>query len=264
MSGTTPLRSSKLVPVLLRPLLVATLASIGMAQSLPVTRDVNSNTWLVFNADQTIHGKWGVHGEVNVRRSNFADIWQQFQLHGAVTYRITPRVQLSGAYIWMRSYRYGDFPATRNAIERRTHMQLAIRQRPWRRFEFDHRIRLDQRWLQQFSATGQPSWRYENRARYQFRAIFPLSKVDALGRQTYLLAADEILYHLPPKRGARYFNQNRVIAGVGQRLSAANRIEFQYLHQFLYQRSGRVVESNHTIRIQFYTTNPLFWRRQRG
>jgi hypothetical protein len=148
----------------------------------------------------------------------------------------------------MRSYRYGDFPVARNSIERRTHFQLSIRQPAWKRFEFDHRIRLDQRWLQQ----------YENRARYQFRAVFPLT------RQTYLLAADEILYHLPPKRSATYFNQNRAIAGFGRRLGPADRIEFHYMHQFLYQRSGRVAESNHTLRIQFSTTAPLVWRRRRA
>lgn len=222
------------------------------AQTQPRIRDVNANLWIVYSADQTIRGPWGVHAEVNVRRAKAGTTWQQFQLHGAATYRISPRVQAAVAFIWMDNYPYGGFPGAQHSIERRVHEQLTIRQVPWKRFEFDHRMRLDQRWLQQ----------YENRARYQFRAVFPLKKADSRGRQPFLLAADEILYHLPPKRGATYFNQNRAIAGFGQRFNATDRIEFHYMNQFLFQRNGRVVESNHTLRIQFSTTAPLFWRRK--
>ncbi len=223
-----------------------------LAQSPTRVRDVNANAWLVFSADQTVRGPWGVHAEVNVRRANAGATWQQFQLHGAATYRISPRVQAAFGLIWMRNYPYGAFPAARNSIERRTHEQLTIRQAPWKGLEFELRMRLDQRWLQQF----------ENRTRYQFRALLPLGRLDALGRQSYLLAADEVLFHLPPKRGALYFNQNRAIAGFGRRFGPADRLEFHYMHQFLYQRNGIVVESNHTLRIQFSTTAPLFWRRK--
>lgn len=222
-----------------------------VAQNAPRLRDVNANTWLVYSADQTLRGPWGVHAEVNVRRANAGAGWQQFQLHGAATYRVSPRIQAAVAFIWMRNYPYGDFPGGQHSIERRVHQQLTIRQPPWKRLELEHRMRLDQRWLQQ----------YENRTRYQFRAVLPLTKPDSDGRQNYLLAADEVLFHLPPKRGALYFNQNRAIAGFGRRFSPTDRIEFHYMHQFLYQRNGMVVESNHTLRVQFSTTAPLFWRK---
>ena len=220
-------------------------------------RDVNPHSWWVYYGDHPVKNtKWGVLTEVQIRRTDFASGWQQLLLREGVTYRLSPRVQLGGGYGFIRTSRYGDFPVARAFNEHRFFQQVIFKHEAGR-MDLDHRYRVEQRWLEALSGQSR-FWRRQNRFRYQLRGSVPISAPNARGEQWYLFAGDELFLHFGPNHGASPFDQNRAFAGAGYKLSRNNRLEVSYLNHFLVQRSGRVEESNHTLRIQLTSTAGLF------
>jgi Protein of unknown function (DUF2490) len=236
-----------------------------MAQTPPQRiRDVNANSWWVYAGDHPIgKGPWGVYSEVQIRRSNFASTWQQLQFRDALTYRFSPNVQVAAGYVWTRTARYGDFPTTRPLLDHRTYEQLIVKHSPATlrtgALDLEHRYRVEQRLIETI-ASGGNYLRYQNRFRYQMKAVLPITKADAHGRQWSLFAGDEILIHFGPNHGPSPLDQNRAFAGVGYKFTKNNKLEVGYLNQFILQRNGRIEESNHTMRVQWSSSTPVFRR----
>jgi hypothetical protein len=214
-------------------------------------RDTNFNSWWIYSGDHPLRGRWGVILEYQERRSDFAALEQQHYSRVGVTYRLSPNAQISTGYQYIHTGQYGDFPFARAFGEHRIFQQLILRQ-SFKRLDFEHRYRNDMRWLQAFTGQGDNYfWRYQNRARYQIKVAHPVKG------DWYLFGGNEVIIPYGPNFGAVPFDQNRAFAGVGYKVTPRNRLEFGYLNQFLFQRNGRVEESNHTIRVQWTSTVPL-------
>ena len=236
--------------------LVTVCVSAPLAHGQQHIRDTNAHSWWVYAGDHPLKGPWALYEEVQVRRSDFASITQQFQSRNAITYTLNPNVRLTTGYVWTYSGRYGDFPAARSFGEHRVYQQIAIKQ-SIPRLAMEHRYRVEQRFIQAFTPSGDDSfWRYQNRFRYQFRADTPLGR----GQKWYLFGGDEILIGFGVNHGPSMFDQNRSFFGVGHSLTPRNKLEVGYLNQFLLQRNGIIDESNHTFRVQFSSSVPLFRR----
>lgn len=233
--------------------LAASVHCLGQDSGQQRVRDANAHTWWVYAGDHPVKGNWGVLSEMQIRRTDVAVGWQQLLLRQGVTYRLSPRVQLAGGYGFIRTHRYGDFPVPRAFNEHRFFEQISVKQ-DVRKVGLDHRFRVEQRKIEAFSG----GWRNQNRFRYQLRGAIPLSGANVKRQQWYLFAGNEFFLHLAPNYGANRFDQNRAFAGIGWKVSRNNRVEISYLNQLLVQRSGRVEEFNHTLRIQFTSTAPLF------
>lgn len=215
-------------------------------------RDVNANSWWVYTGDHQIAGPWSILAEIQVRRSDFAAIEQQYQSRDALAYRFSPSVQVAAGYVYTHTGRYGDFPFARAFGEHRTFQQIAFKQ-TLKRLEMEHRYRAEQRWLQNYiGSTDAYFWRYQNRARYQIKASFPVRGA------WYAFGGDEIFVPYGANFGASAFDQNRAFVGIGYKISDKNRLEVSYLNQFLIQRNGLIEESDHTFRVQFLSSVLLF------
>lgn len=221
--------------------------------------ETNATSWWIYTGDHPITGPWGVFTEIQARRANFLAIWQQLQFRDAATYRLSPHVQLAAGYVWTRTGRYGDFPASRASLEHRAYEQLAVKQE-FSHGEIEHRTRVEQRWFQNFTTGDSYMWRYQNRVRYQMKGALPISRAGDHGQQWHLLAAGEVFLHFGPNHGPNAFDQTRAYGGIGYRLSKVNKIELAYQHQYIVQRNGRINESNHGLRVQFSSSAKLLGR----
>jgi hypothetical protein len=243
-------------------LLTFAIAAAGEVSSAQVgagrVRDVNPHSWWVYYGDHRIaNSKWGILSEVQIRRTKFGSAWQQSLLRDGISYQLSPNVQLGGGYGFIRTSRYGDFPAAQPFNEHRLFEQVIVKDGAGP-VDLEHRYRLEQRWLGATSGGVRYS-RYQDRFRYQLRASLPLPKVG--GGQMYLFGGDELFIHFGPNHGASAFDQNRAFAGIGFKLNPTTRLELSYLNQFLVQRSNLVEESNHTFRIQVTSLARLFGKR---
>jgi hypothetical protein len=232
-------------------------ATLSLAQS-PTSRitETNATSWWIYSGDHSISGHWGVFTEVQARRANFLAIWQQLQFRDAATYRISPHIQVAGGYVWTRTGRYGEFLPTKPSLEHRIYEQLSLKQE-FSHGDIEHRYRVEQRWLQNFTTNDNFFWRYQNRFRYQLKGSVPISTADARDRQWHVFGAGELFVHFGPNHGPTAFDQTRAFGGIGYKLSKHNKIEFAYQHQFISQRNGRINESNHGLRVQFSSNAKL-------
>lgn len=227
----------------------------GLAQDSRI-RDVNSHSWWVYTGDHPLRGRWGLFAELQLRRSELGLNWQQLQSRNALSYRISPNLQIAGGYVWTWTDRYGDNPlAARPFGEHRTYEQIAVTHRGWK-FNLEHRLRFEQRWLQVFTSTAHNAffWRHQHRVRYQLKVTHPIAE------PWYLFGGSEVFLGFAADHGANVFDQNRGFGGVGYKVNPKNRLEIGYMNQFLVQRNGLVEESNHTLRIQFTSTIGLLGR----
>jgi hypothetical protein len=235
------------------------LSLILPAADPPRITDNNFHGWIGYYGDHQISGKWGIHLESQFRRNNGFNRWQQNFHRTAINYDINKSLQVTGGYAWVKTYPYGEFPVRQAFDEHRIYQQVLIRQ-PLKRVRMQYRARFEQRWVdvQQNLAQGplpHAYWRFQQRFRWNTRMEVPLRG------KYYLAFADEILLNIPPNMPVRKLDQNRASASLGIQAAKALRVEFGYLNQYLAQRNGRILESNHTLHISIFS-NLSFRRKQ--
>jgi hypothetical protein len=217
--------------------------------------DHNAHGWYVYNGDHPIReSRWGAHLEGQWRRHDVITKWQQLLLRPGVNYEVNDLLTLAGGYGFIRSHPYGDFPAASGNDEHRIWQQALLRYRTGR-VGWATRLRFENRFIGvRDPERGDQDFRFENRFRALQQIRVPLSS------RTYLTAYDELWFYVKPYVSSSVFDQNRAYAALGVNLDRYWRFEVGYLNQSLLQRSGRVLESNHTLML-VVSTNAPFGRR---
>lgn len=233
--------------------------SLLEGQGVPRLTDFNRHGWLFYNGDHPVSERWGIHFDGQWRRSSLGTRWQQYQLRPGVNFYLNPSVMLTLGYVFTDTYPYGDFAFPYRFPEHRIYQQVLVRQ-PIGRVLLSHRYRLEQRYIGEMNP-AEPSqvenWRYQNRFRYQLRAMIPITRGNGGGPEWYIPVSNEILLHFGPNFGASIFDQARPFIGIGHSFGEKGQLEIGYLNQILAQRNGRVMEYNHTVVISFTSTLPL-------
>lgn len=221
--------------------------------------DSNNHVWLNYVGDHPLgDGPWGLHLEIQNRRADWADEWQQLLIRPGINYQISPTLSVSAGWAYVRTYPYGGYPAATEFPEHRA-WQQAQHNFQFAGLEWTHRLRLEQRWLGEMGLDDSggdydlANWRYENRLRYLLRASLPLT---ARGG-TYLVLWDEVFFNFGKNVKGNDFDQNRAFIGIGQKLGASTRLEVGYMEQTVRRRGGQIREDNHTIAVWLLSKWPF-------
>ena len=216
--------------------------------------DSNSNLWVNYVGDHPIAGSpWGLHLEVQNRRSDSGRDWQQLLLRPGVNYTLNPNLSFSAGYAYVKTYPYGDHPAAHEFPEHRAWEQVVYTGKALG-LEWQNRLRLEQRWIGEMknSSAGWDvnRWRYENRIRYMLRTTVPLTE----SKKTYLTLWDEVFVNFGSNVAGNFFDQNRAFVGVGRKLTDTTRVELGFMEQTLQKRhpssaTPQIWEHNHTISV---------------
>lgn len=224
-------------------------------------RAINENGWYMYLGDHPLSGRWGVHLEGQWRRSNVITKWQQLLLRPGVNYDLNEAVMLTAGYAFIDTWPNGEAPAPNRFPEHRLFQQALVRQRIGR-IQTGHRYRLEQRLLgeTQREADGSVNvnrYRYENRFRYMFRANVPLRGRTIEKGDWYVGLYNEFFVNFGCNVGYNIFDQNRAYAALGYKLGEIGNLEVGYMQQTSLQRSGRVLEYNHTFQVAVYSNLPF-------
>ena len=215
--------------------------------------DHNVHGWYNYFGDHPI-GKspWGVHLEGQWRRHDVITRWQQLLLRPGVNYEVNGVLMLTAGYAYIRTYPYGDYPTSTAATpEHRIWEQALLRYRT-DKVRWSTRLRLENRFLgSRNPATGETAYRYENRFRVLQQIRVPLKG------PLYLTGYDEVWLYVKPYVSHSVLDQNRAYAALGFQWSPHWRFEAGYMNQAIWQRSGAVLESNHTLMFSLYSTGPF-------
>jgi hypothetical protein len=239
------------------PLWLFTLA-LPSPSNAQTVQDSNFHGWLMYFGDHPVSDRWGVHLEAQFRRTNGGLAPQQLLLRPAVNYTINSHLMLTGGYAYVRTSRYGDFPAAAAFPENRFFEQALIKH-TLGRVGIQHRLRLEQRLVGSIPSPDADveAWETRNRFRYMLRGDIPLPIGNPGNRRFGIGLYDEVFYQFGANRGARYLDQNRAYAALTYKITKTNRLEFGYLHQYVAQRNGRIVEHNHTWQVALFSVTPF-------
>lgn len=232
------------------------------AQSETRVNTSNFNAWVVYNGQHFITGKLGLHAEVQIRRNNGFNQWQQLLLRPGVFYKINKNLLATAGYAYVETYPYGDIPIAKVAFpEHRVWQQVQLTQ-PTGAVDIVNRLRLEERFFGDASVGTFTNVRYENRFRYMLRAAIPLTKNADKATRLYLPVYDEVFIAFGKNVKYNTFDQNRFGAGLGWDAGKLGKVEVGYLYQYVQQRNltanlQQVVENNHSLSVTFYSVLPF-------
>lgn len=218
-------------------------SNLSLAQNNRASES-NSIGWYGLFMTYKIDDKWSIHGEVQVRRTEWIASPQQNLYRTGVNFKFHPKVTFRAGYAFADTYNYGSEPIQSNGIrfpEHRAYQMLLINN-PIGRVTLSHRLMLEQRWVGRSldpNATKFDEWVYVNRMRYMLRADLPLNGPTLENREPYLAVYDEILIGFGKNVNQNVFDQNRFAAVAGFRFSGKYRLEAGYFSQIL--QFGRFV-----------------------
>jgi len=217
--------------------------------------DPNFHSWWAYAGDHRVAGNWGVHLEGQARLHGPVERTQQLFVRPAVNYHLRSNIFVTAGYVIIRNGSYGDFPAPGILFENRVYQQAIVRHRI-RNLNAEHRWRMEQRWI------GAPrerpgTARYQQRYRQQLRVTTPLNFAAKPSNPWYWAFSDEILIHVGSNYGSSRFDQNRAYAGIGYEFGVKGKLEFGYLNQYVYHRSGRSLENSHTLMVSWLSAMPF-------
>ena len=229
------------------------IAASAQAPTPPRLWDYNRNVWLCYFGDARLAGRWGLHTELQYRRTNGLRDPQQYFYRAGVNYHLTQDVLFTVGGVYLLSVPYGDYPDPGRTFERRLYQLVTLKQ-DFGRLSLAHRYIQDQRWLRM---EGEGHYAFQNRSRYRAQLKLALTKPKIDPGALYALASEEIFVSYGKNVAANIFNQNRLYGGVGVQLTEALALEASYLYQTMAHDDGIVFEGNHTGQLSLYF-NPDF------
>jgi Protein of unknown function (DUF2490) len=239
------------------PLCLFTLA-LSLPSTAQTVQDSNFHGWLMYFGDHPVSDRWGAHLEAQFRRTNGGLAPQQLLLRPGVNDTMNSHLMLTGGYAYVRTSRYGGFPSTAAFPENRFFEQALIKHNVGK-IGIQHRLRLEQRLVGSVPGPDADveSWETRNRFRYMLRGDIPLPIGNRNNRRFGIALYDEVFYQFGANRGPRYLDQNRAYGALTYKITRTNRLEFGYLHQYVAQRNGRIVEHNHTLQVALFSVTPF-------
>ena len=182
---------------------------------------------------------------------------QQYQARTALDITLNDQWSIAPlAYVYTWNYKYGKQPTQFENNEHRIWQQVFYKH-GLRRFKIDHRLRLEERFIQQHSLLSDGTvvdngyTNHQTRLRYRLMARLPLntSKIEpgtyyaALYDEIFFSWGDNITYHKP--------DQNRIFAGLGYQFNERLSMIGGFMNQILVKSNGTKQENNLGFLIHF-------------
>lgn len=214
---------------------------------------VQNHAWVMYTGNHKVSSKWGIHTEYQWRRAEVLNDWQQSLLRLGVDYYTKQNTQLTLGYGWIRSYEYGDQPITHANNEHRIWEQFIMKNKVGR-VDFQHRYRLEQRFIENWVKNADASYSqdgmlFRQRVRYRLMATVPLSRKELSDNTLFLAAYDEPFLGFGKGIAKNVLDQNRLYFAMGWRFNANLNVQLGYLNQYIVKKDGIQAERNHTLQV---------------
>jgi hypothetical protein len=222
----------------------------GKAQS----EEVDFQTWTDFTLTYVKKNKNHIGADMGVRGVVSKNDWNQFYFRPTYQYYFNKALHVAGGMAIFATF--SDVIENTNEFRLFQEVELA-----WPTFEyiyFNHRIRFEQRFFsyQENSSFGlELPNDFEARARYQLSLESLDIHLGKSNKPIFFTAAWELFYALNESAVEQFINNQRLLGGMGQRLSP----NFRYEVQYIFQKSRRYSDeglktSEHLLRLRFFLT----------
>ena len=182
--------------------------------------------WLIFNSTIRFSNQWSLFTEAQLRMWEVASNVNETLVRAAAHYDFPESQAMVGlGYARADSWPYDNSGGGgRERIENRIYQQFAIRQN-WASTLFEHRYRLEQRWLNQ---TTTDETDFSVRVRYRMQITIPLNRETMEPGAWFLNFYDEIFITVD---NPRVFDQNRLYGAGGYQFTRTANLQLGLLWQ---------------------------------
>lgn len=202
--------------------------------------------WVNAFADHAVTERVALWFDGHWRRDGLANP-QQLLLRPGLQYALPSGVRLGAGYGYIATAPYGEVPSAAPLREQRIWQQATFGQRIGG-IDVSHRLRWEQRWLASVQPDGDLTrFTYAQRGRYFVRAQRALGAWRTPDGPVRGFVWDEIFMPVGHADGRAKRLQNRVGAGLAFPISARQRVEVGYMHQWNRITPRETHEINHTL-----------------
>lgn len=187
------------------------------SSSLSAQQDEFGN-WLMYFGTNRLSDDFSIHTEVQYRNHTLAPVnIEQLLLRTGLNYHIADNAILTAGYGYIASH---DFESEQTEPESKEHrlFQQFILTNKLGRLKFEHRYRLEQRWVNED---------YRNRLRYRLMVFLPINKPTIEKGTLFLGVYDEIFVNTKNT----FFDRNRLYAALGYQFNKTTQVQVGYLRQ---------------------------------
>ncbi len=203
--------------VFLPLLLLATLSANAQQ-----TGENETGIWYMYFGMNKIAERWSLHTEAQFRYYETSGNFNQLLLRTGANYHINPNAIATLGYAYIDTDpTFEESPKDANALEHRIFQQFILKNKVWE-FLFEHRYRLEQRFISQTDILSDPEIdldRTEHRARYRIQATLPLTDT------FFLNFYDELFINLQDN----LFGQNRLYGALGVHITDNSSVQLGWL-----------------------------------
>ncbi|MGZ9734582.1 DUF2490 domain-containing protein [Flavobacterium sp. GNP002] len=221
----------------------------------------NNDVWFHYVGKNMLSQKLSFTLEGTMRYANGVSEKQQYFVRPSVDYQFTKKFNGSVGYSHYNTYVYGS-PALNKTDVPEDHVWIqGTFVHSNGKFKFTHRLRDENRFVGIAVKNGTEysidHYNYRNRLRYMFLMNYTLTKKEDKVKLFGILG-DEAFFNIGSNAGKTFFNQNRIIGGLGYNIDKNQQIQLSYIHQNIWNYTNTLQESNPTVRISYITNFSLF------
>lgn len=221
----------------------------------------NNDVWFHYVGKNMLSQKLSFTLEGTMRYANGVSEKQQYFVRPSLDYQFTKKFNGSIGYSHYNTYVYGS-PALNKTDIPEDHVWIqGTFVHSNGKFKFTHRLRDENRFVgiavKNDTEYSIDHYEYRNRLRYMFLMNYTLTKKEDKVKLFGILG-DEAFFNLGSNAGKTFFNQNRIIGGLGYNIDKNQQIQLSYIHQNIWNYTNTLQESNPTVRISYFTNISLF------
>lgn len=188
---------------------------------LPFTmfsQEDNTGNWLMYFGMNKISDKFSVHTEIQYRNHTLTpNNTEQLLLRTGLNYHFSEKAFVTAGYAYIPSYVYDSEQSAPETEEHRIWQQFILTNKIGR-VKFEHRYRIEQRWV------GQD---YRNRFRYRLMLFIPLNKPKIEKGSLFIGLYDEVFVNAKKT----FFDRNRLYGALGYQFSKSTGVQLGMMHQ---------------------------------
>ncbi len=194
--------------------------SLLLTSQLFAQNNKEFGNWLMYFGTNRITDDWSIHSEIQYRNHTVEPInIEQLLLRTGVNYHLKGNGVLTLGYGYVASH---DFDTDQKGPESKEHriFQQLILTNKISRLKFEHRYRLEQRWVNS---------NYKNRIRYRLMLFLPLNNPTISPKTVFLGVYNELFMNTTDV----FFDRNRLYGSVGYQINKTTQVQLGYLYQRL-------------------------------
>jgi hypothetical protein len=178
--------------------------------------------WTMFFGQVRLTDKIGIHAEAQFRDYKLFNQPEQILLRTGIVYHINTTSNLTLGYGSVTNFAFNDERFENPTVNENRIWQQLLMKNNIGRFYFEHRYRIEQRWLK-----SQNNTLYRDRMRYLLRMSIPLNKKTIENQTIFLSFYDELFINIT----SNPFDRNRLFGAVGYQFGNGLNLQLGYMAQ---------------------------------